>query len=167
MGLPDAIDEVNSYIANPMQGLPEEVFLFLTENTPMVNVDLLVRDKEGRILLSWRDDEHCGRGWHVPGGIVRLKETLGERIQKTAMNEIGCKVDYDGQPVEVREIIHPEKKVRGHFITFIYECRLPENGKIDQRGKNPGEVGFLQWHKEFPEDMIEVHHFYKKYFKAK
>lgn len=164
MELQETIDKVNTYIDNPTKGLPEEVLLFLTENTPMVNVDLLIRDKENRILLSWRDDEFCGCGWHVPGGIIRLKETLEERIQKTALNEIGCTVTFDKQPLEVRQIVHKEKKTRGHFITFIYECRIPEGNAVDQKGKKPGEAGFLQWHDEFPEDMIEVHDFYKKYF---
>lgn len=42
--------------------------------TPIVNVDLLVI-KEGKILLAWRDDEQCGKGWHLSGGCLRLKES--------------------------------------------------------------------------------------------
>jgi colanic acid biosynthesis protein WcaH len=35
---------------------------------------------KGRTLLTWRDDESFGAGWHVPGGIIRYKETAADRI---------------------------------------------------------------------------------------
>lgn len=48
------------------------MFLVVASLTPIVNVDILIV-KEGNILLSWRDDEQCGAGWHLPGECVRLK----------------------------------------------------------------------------------------------
>lgn len=130
----------------------------------MLNVDLIIRDECGRILLAWRNDELCGMGWHVPGGVIRLKETFEERIQKTALKEIGCEVIFEKEPVEVRSIIHKEKKTRGHFVTFVYECKILVRYQIEKNGKLRGEVGYLEWHETFPEDMIEVHDFNRKYF---
>ena len=164
MELKELLSQVKTHIDDPTQGLPEEVFLFATEITPMVNVDLLIRDEEGRILLSWRDDEFCGCGWHVPGGIVRLKETFEERIQKTALKEIGCTVEHSLQPIEVIPIIHRKQVTRGHFVTFIYECKISEGQVVTNGSKCPGNVGYLEWHREYPENMINVHRFYQKYF---
>lgn len=65
MKMKDAIDFLDKQISDPSQGLPEEVFLFLSRMTPIVNVDLLIKDEKGRTLLSWRDDIHSGTGWHV------------------------------------------------------------------------------------------------------
>lgn len=43
----------------------------------MVNVDLLIKNvSSNETLLTWREDEYYGPGWHVPGGIVRFKETI-------------------------------------------------------------------------------------------
>jgi|TARA_B110000902_G_C13811114_1_gene399867 hypothetical protein len=39
------IDELEQIIRNPHSGLPKEVFLLATRITPMVNVDLLIRNK--------------------------------------------------------------------------------------------------------------------------
>ena len=36
---------------------PEYFEKHVTTVVPIVNVDLLIKDKEGRILLSWRDEE--------------------------------------------------------------------------------------------------------------
>ena len=164
MELMELLSQVKMYIENPTKGLPEEVFLFATEITPMVNVDLLIRDEEGRILLSWREDEFCGCGWHVPGGIVRLKETFEERIQKTALKEIGCTVEHSLKPIDVIPIIHKNQVTRGHFITFIYECKIPIGQVVTNENKCPGSVGYLEWHSKYPKNMILVHDFYKKHF---
>jgi len=123
--LKSQLREIKEAIGDPKKGLPEEVFQFASSITPMINVDLLIKDKQGRILLSWRDDEQCGTGWHIPGGIVRFKERLEDRIQKTAKNEIGTEVEINLQPLELHEIMMP-KEIRGHFISLLYECHLPE-----------------------------------------
>ena len=59
---------------NPTEGLPEELFVFSSTLIPLVNVDLLVTNENGQLLLSWRDDIYHGKGWHLPGGCVRLRE---------------------------------------------------------------------------------------------
>lgn len=156
--------QVKQYIEDPTIGLPEEIFLFATEITPMVNVDLLIRDNNGRILLAWRNDRYHGIGWHVPGGILRLKESLLDRVQKTALKEIGCYVMCENEPSEIIPIIIKKQTMRSHFITFIYECKLPDDFEIKNENKKEGETGFLAWHSKFPDNMIDVHTFYKKYF---
>ena len=55
----------------------------LVELTPLVNVDLLIKDS-GRTLLTWRDDEFYGPGWHIPGGILGFKERALDRLAKVA-----------------------------------------------------------------------------------
>lgn len=156
--------EVKECIENPMEGLPEEIFLFATQITPMINVDLLVRDKKGRILLSWRDDELCGTGWHVPGGIIRYKEKIGHRIEQVALKELGCKIKYSREPIEIKELIC-NKSARAHFITLIYDCEVVGELNTENQKYQCDEVGYLAWHEVFPENMIDVHYFYKKYFK--
>ena len=163
--LSEAVRCLDTYIDDPRSGLPEEVFLFASRVTPMVNVDLLIRDARGRILLAWRDDVFSGQGWHIPGGIVRFQESLATRIQETAIGEIGCEVAFDETPVEFVELIKPGKQERSHFITFVYDCRLPESWDTGTQLIKAGEVGFLAWHETFPENMIPVHHFYRKYFR--
>ena len=160
----EMLKKIEKYINDPTKGLPEEVFLFITKITPMVNVDLLVKDVDGRILLAWRNDLYHGNGWHVPGGILRVKETFEERIQKTAENEIGCHVIASKKPIEVVPIISNDLTIRCHFITFIYECKLPEDFQINNGKLKSNETGYLEWHKKYPGKMLSVHRFYKKYF---
>ena len=81
----------------PEKGLGTECFQFASTLMPVVNVDLLITNDKHEILLSWRNDSHCGTGWHIPGGCIRLMETAAERFQKTAVGEFGVNVfaEYD------------------------------------------------------------------------
>jgi len=120
MNILEAIRVLDETVVSPSEGLPYDLFCYVTTITPMVNVDLLIKDEKQRTLLAWRDDPHCGRGWHVPGGIVRFRETLEARIQKVAETELGCAVNYDLKPIAINEIIKAERTVRGHFISLWF-----------------------------------------------
>ena len=55
MNISEAIEFLDTEIANPSLGLPEELFIFISRITPMVNVDLLIKDenkKENSIVRS-------------------------------------------------------------------------------------------------------------------
>ena len=74
-------------------------------------------------MFSWRDDEQCGAGWHLPGGCVRLKETLEQRLHVCAKSELGTDVLCDMKPVLITENIEPKRdRGRTHFISFLYQC---------------------------------------------
>lgn len=72
----DYLGELLKNELKPEKGLPEPVFEFVSSVTPMVNVDLLVRDENNRILLSWREDKFSGNVWHIPGGIIDRKSVV-------------------------------------------------------------------------------------------
>ena len=165
VGLKKTLDELRDYIDDPTKGLPEEVFLFATEIVPMTNVDLLVRDDLGRVLLAWRNDPWWGSGWHVPGGIIRLKETFEERIQRTAEAELHSAVTFKEKPLETVPIIAKEFKQRGHHITFVYDCKVPDDYRVNNGNLREQDTGFLAWHDTFPTEMLRCHEFYRKYFK--
>ena len=76
------IEALDKLVPDAKAGLPEDIFLFVSRMTPMVNVDLLIQNEAGETLLAWRDDEYAGKGWHVPGGIVRYKKPLNHASKK-------------------------------------------------------------------------------------
>lgn len=149
-------------------GLGNDLFLFASTLMPVINVDLLVMDRQGNILLSWRDDVHCGRGWHVPGGCIRFRETMRERIEKTALRELGCKVRFDPDVLHVFEIFCDEPREiknaqeRAHFITLVIACWMDGSFSVEQQTKEPGEEGYLQWFPGLPDDLLEVQSCYRE-----
>jgi colanic acid biosynthesis protein WcaH len=139
--------------------LPEELFLFISRVTPLINVDLLIKDEHDRTLLTWRDDEHYGCGWHVPGGIIRFKEHAQERIQKVAELELGCSITAEPVPLMIIEAF-VESRERGHFISLLYRCRLAtQPARLLQAGNIP-QRGQWRWHNGPPHDLLAVHRMY-------
>ena len=162
MNIHETIELLDRQISNPSLGLPEEVFFFISRLTPMVNVDLLIKDENGRTLLSWRDDLFVGAGWHLPGGIVRFKEKLEERVLKVAETEIGTVVEFDPVPIAINQIIC-KHDTRGHFISILYKCFLSSKFIPMNTGLTNTDKGYLMWHDSCPENMVKVHEMYRRY----
>jgi len=151
-------------IPAPTMGLPEPVFLFFSRLTPMINVDLFIKDKMGRTLLTWRDDGHDPAGWHIPGGIIRYKERAEARIHAVALSELGATVKFDPSPMNIEEVIHQSRAVRGHFISMLYRCYLtsPLDEALGFQGGTP-QAGQWAWHEEAPPNLISVHDMYRAF----
>jgi len=162
--LSTAIRKIEDDVDADGSGLPEELFLFVSRITPLINVDLLIQNKYKRTLLTWRDDHFYGPGWHVPGGIIRYKETAEDRIRSVARQELGVEIDFDPSPIFVLESISPERRDRGHFVSLLYRCRLKSKINEMQRFKPeaPAPDQWL-WHDKIPENLIQEQQAYAKF----
>ena len=156
------LDQVRAAIADPTLGLPQDVFDFVRQVTPLINVDLLIRDAAGAVLLAWRDDDFYV-GWHVPGGIIRFRETMASRIEAVARLELGATVTAEASPCDVLQQCHHR---RGHFISLLFACMLVGRptrafARFDEDGR---EAGALRWFDAMPPDIIAVHRGYARWF---
>lgn len=150
-------------ISNPAAGLPQELFFFISRFTPLINIDLLIKDENGRVLLSWRDDSFVGAGWHLPGGIVRFKENIETRLRQVCKKEIGMVVKFDPVPITINQIIC-KSKTRGHFISILYRCFVSSKYIPNNKGLSRNNPGYLMWHESCPKNLVNVHKkIYKKY----
>jgi len=164
MDIKKTINLLESSIKNPSKGLPEDVFLFISRITPLINVDLLIKNKQGHTLLTWRDDACFPAGWHIPGGIIRYKEKISNRIYAVAKNELGVSVRFKRDPLAINQVIYNSRKTRGHFISLLYECKLV--GSLDENlkfEKGAPKAGQWAWHKKCPNNIISVHKMYRKF----
>lgn len=159
------VDELESLAPSPEQGLPEPVFCLLSRLTPLVSVDLLIRDTVGRTLLTWRHDGSYGPGWHVPGGIVRYKESAVHRIQEVARVELGAQVEAESVPLSIHEIFRPMRTDRGHIVSMLFRCRLlttPDDKlRFDPEAPMPGH---WKWHTGCPHNLIQEQRAFEPYF---
>jgi len=162
MNIADAIAVLDKHVPNPSAGLPDEIFYYISRTTPLVNVDLLIKDERGRTLLSWRDDRYTGKGWHLPGGIIRFKETMRKRLEKVVATEIGAQIKFETKPVAVNEIIL-KHRIRGHFISFLYRCHLSSTFIPVNKDLKRTDSGYLLWHESCPDDLLKVHKIYREY----
>jgi ADP-ribose pyrophosphatase YjhB (NUDIX family) len=165
MTIHEAVSALRTHVA-PAGDLPEELFLFISSVTPLINVDLLIKDDEGRTLLTWRNDEFYGSGWHIPGGIIRYKECARDRIQKVAEQELGCSVVPDTVPVLISESF-AEQRERGHFISMLYPCRLVTDPDASLHAGETPRRGEWRWHDHLPDNLIPAQRLYSQFVTKK
>ena len=159
------LDAAMRFIGNPRAGLPEEVFQFISQLTPLVNVDLLIKNETGHTLLTWREDDFYGPGWHLPGGILRFKEPTESRIYQVAKKELGAGVSIQTGPIAINEIMAPHRDIRGHFIALLYRCVLKSTLMLEKKASGSGafQDGQWMWHASCPDNIIVQHEMYRKY----
>lgn len=127
-------------IDKPHEGLPKEVFQALCKVVPFAACELAIVNAKKEILLAWRDDKFW-RGWHFPGGLIRFRETFEERIETTAWDELGVRIENFKFlfPINYSQI------ERGHSVSLVFLCKTDMNPK---KGK---------WFKTMPKNIIEEH----------
>ena len=141
-----------------MDGLPEHLFEYISSITPMINVDLLVHNPRKGVILSWRSDKFYGPGWHIPGGIIRFKESLITRLKKVALKELNIENLEQINFQSIYQIMNPSRDIRGHFLSLLFssEISLMEDFK-----KTSLEQGTCKWHTSVPVDLIPQHKRYQ------
>jgi colanic acid biosynthesis protein WcaH len=163
MRLEDHVGAIAAAIGDARRGLPEPVFELLGRITPVVNVDLLIRNGDGETLLTWRHDA-LYLGWHLPGGVVRFKEALAGRVAEVARLELGATVSTGAAPIAIHEVVEPVRADRGHFISFLFECTLTSDPDETRRYRGgPPKNGQWAWHASSPPDLIDAHGIYRRF----
>ncbi len=137
--------------------LPWPLFRFINEVVATANVDILVQDPVLGLLLAWRDDPF-GRGWHVPGSIVRHREEIAHRIEACARDEFGCDIEVDDRVAAVIQIFDD----RGHSVSLCYRAVL--RGAVGRRLVNADDQanpGDLRWFSTAPANLYPSHLVYR------
>lgn len=73
--------------------LPAADWLQVVRHAPLVSIDLILLDSEGRVLLGLRENEPARGTWFVPGGAVRKGETLDAAFARIALTELGLPLE--------------------------------------------------------------------------
>lgn len=69
--------------------LSSEPFLNIVKFTPLVSIDLIIRDDSGLVLLGKRTNRPAQGYWFVPGGRILKNENFDQAIRRISQTEIG------------------------------------------------------------------------------
>ena len=110
--------------------LSREDFLKVVENTPLVSIDLIVFDSEGKVLVGLRRNRPAQNTWFVPGGKILKDERIAEAIQRISRVELGVEISSSqAHFMGVYEHLYPDNftgkpGVSTHYIVLAYEVHL-------------------------------------------
>ena len=127
-------------LRDPHLGLGKKLFNKIVKLVPFVACEVLIYDKRKGVLLLKRHDQYYN-GWHIPGGLLRFRESFDERIQAVAREELDIHISSH----ELIDTYNFIDDPRGHTIGFVFLCKTsdtPTTGK---------------WFKKIPKNLIAHH----------
>ncbi|MFH1724782.1 MAG: NUDIX hydrolase [Elusimicrobiota bacterium] len=106
--------------------------------------------KDGRVLLVKRRHPPKTGLWAIPGGGVRLGESLAEAAERELLEETGVRARA-GEPVHTFELIETEPggRVRYHYVVIDLMAEFaggelsPQDDAMDARWVSPEELSGL------------------------
>lgn len=111
--------------------MPPQDFAHVVRMTPLVSIDLILRDPEGAVLVGLRTNEPAKGFWFVPGGRIGKNERLDDAFIRILHIETG--LEYHRAAARflgVYEHIYEANRLREpgygtHYVVLGYEIKLP------------------------------------------
>jgi len=73
----------------------DKEFLNIIDKTPLVSIDLIIENPQGKILLGKRCNKPAQGYWFVPGGRIQKNETLEQAIRRISKTELGFEISLN------------------------------------------------------------------------
>lgn len=72
--------------------LERRLFQTIVKNTPLISIDLIVKNKNDKVLLGQRLNRPALGFWFVPGGRIFKDELLDEAFNRIGIEELGLNI---------------------------------------------------------------------------
>jgi len=101
--------------------MPSKIALYgslsMKPQTPLLTVDTIITDADGRVVLIRRGHEPFRDHWALPGGFVEIGETVEQAAIRETAEETGLTVKLDRL---VGVYSDPTRDPRGHTVTVAF-----------------------------------------------
>ena len=147
--------------------LGEEEFLRIVEATPLVSIDLIVRNEAGEVLLGKRVNRPAQGFWFVPGGRIRKNERVRDAFERISEFELGIRLKMDAaRLLGVYDHIYEDNffgkpGVNTHYVVLGFACELASGQSVTP---DPQHEALDWWKVDVLRDSKEVHPNTKAYF---
>jgi 8-oxo-dGTP diphosphatase len=109
---------------------------------PSVTVDivLLTREPQPRVLLIRRKRDPFAGAWALPGGFIEIDETLEESARRELREETGIEA---GELVQLYTFGDPGRDPRGRTISVAYRAHVDAAALRPVAADDAAEVGWF------------------------
>ena len=146
----------------PLGFIEGETFKTVIENTPLVSVDLIVKNEE-KVLLGKRVNRPAKDYWFTLGGRVLKNEMINSAIKRIAKVELGIELTSTPKFIGTFEHLYDDSifdHVTTHYVNLGYEVEL--SGLEDLPKDQHNEYRWFGLEELMESD--EVHGYVKDYF---
>ncbi len=114
--------------------LPDQVFKTVIQSTPLISIDLVVRNEKNEVLLGKRLNAPAKDYWFVPGGRIQKDESLDDAFKRLINEELGLNLNIkrlETNFLGVYEHFYDDnvfdELTSTHYIVLGYEIRWNTN----------------------------------------
>ena len=112
-----------------MKRLPNTLFSEIVANTPLVSIDLFIKNNDGQILLGKRINRPALGMWFVPGGRICKGEMISEAFLRLTREELGVALSQEqSKPLGIFEHFYPDnfsgEEFSTHYVVLAYQLTL-------------------------------------------
>ena len=75
--------------------LDNNTFATVIDSTPLISIDLVVKNQQGQALLGLRTNRPAQGYWFVPGGRILKNESMQTAFSRLCQNELGLKLSIE------------------------------------------------------------------------
>ncbi|MCC5809417.1 MAG: GDP-mannose mannosyl hydrolase [Ectothiorhodospiraceae bacterium] len=109
--------------------LTGEAFRTVIGATPLVSIDLVLRNESGQVLLGLRTNRPAQGFWFVPGGRVFKGETLDAAFMRLTSEELGKQMTRArARPLGIYEHFYTDsvfgESPATHYVVLAYQLSL-------------------------------------------
>jgi len=110
--------------------MDDNKFLEIIDATPLVSIDIILRNSEGKILLGRRENKPAQGSWFVPGGRIRKNESLNDAMARISNTELGVGLELGtAKLIGAFDHIYEDNftgqgNIGTHYVALGYELKL-------------------------------------------
>ena len=109
--------------------LSKELFSTIVENTPLVSIDLVVRNPEDKVLLGQRLNRPAKGFWFVPGGRILKDESFDQAFSRLVKLELGIdlamhQANFLGPFEHHYDDNFSSESFSTHYVVLVFEILL-------------------------------------------
>lgn len=138
----------------------------VVENTPLISIDFIIENREGKFLLGKRVNKPARGFWFTLGGRIFKDETIETAIKRLSKKEFNVDVtqemlEFHGVYEHFYDDSFLDDTISTHYVVLAY--RLKIDSELSLPEAEHGEYRYFS-----KEELLEnnhVHIYVKNYFK--
>ncbi|MDP3465871.1 MAG: GDP-mannose mannosyl hydrolase [Sulfuricurvum sp.] len=129
-----------------MSYLDSNTFATVVENTPLISIDLIIRNSKNEVLLGRRLNAPAKGFWFTPGGRIYKNETMAEAFTRIIHDETGLtRTITDATFIGPFEHFYDDSlmspSIATHYVVLAYEI----HADIDLSALPHSQHGEYRW----------------------
>jgi len=121
--------------------------LEIIKATPLVSIDLIIRNPSEKVLLGKRVNRPAKDYWFVPGGRIIKNETIGHALKRISKTEVGLDLSTEARRLlGAYDHIYEDNflnrnGINTHYVVLAFAIQLQKEIQV----KPDGQHSFMKW----------------------